>query len=319
MLQFPKWMFLASCMAAGAACAQGSAPVAMTLPPGAVGVFTNVEGKAQVVRTGIAARDAEVYDTIREGDVLQTTAGSFVRVKMADGSSLMLRPNTQMAVTQFSFKETSPSTDKAIFSLLKGGFRAISGLLGRRNPAQTAYNTRNATIGIRGTNVGAEECVGNSCGNSQDGTPIPPGLHVDVARGVVEVSNEGGKQTLKQGESGFVKDKISPPTRDAAGKGHSVKVPGTLLKDPPPKKSNTPGTVIPTGTDDTKDTPITSGNLDVNKSPTTDSGNTSDNQGTTQSDSNNNNGNNSSGGSSLFGTSRSSSIGGGGSGGVSPN
>lgn len=45
----------------------------------------------------------------------------------------------------------APRSSRAFFRLLKGGFRAVSGLIGKANPAEYRVSTPVATIGIRGT------------------------------------------------------------------------------------------------------------------------------------------------------------------------
>ena len=51
--------------------------------------------------------------------------------------------------TKFANKEDG--TERGFFSLLKGGFRSITGLIGRGNKDHYGIRTPSATIGIRGT------------------------------------------------------------------------------------------------------------------------------------------------------------------------
>ena len=76
----------------------------------------------------------------------------------------MLRPNTQLKIEAYSYDERQPQSDNVLISLLKGGMRSVTGLLGRRNPGNFRVATPSATIGIRGTHFGALVC-NNDCQN----------------------------------------------------------------------------------------------------------------------------------------------------------
>ena len=105
----------------------------------------------------------------------------------------------------FNYDAAKPANDSQVFSLLKGGLRAITGLLGHRSKERVSYITPTATIGIRGTNLGAQLEDDNS-------------LHVDVAEGGVVVTNNGGSIEVSVGQFAFVKSGDSPPTLIINGK-----------------------------------------------------------------------------------------------------
>ena len=54
--------------------------------------------------------------------------------------------------------------ESAFFRLLKGGFRAVSGLIGHTRREDYAVQTPVATIGIRGTDYEVRMCSGD-CGD----------------------------------------------------------------------------------------------------------------------------------------------------------
>lgn len=88
---------------------------------------------------------------VEEGDTLITEKDTYARIKFVDNSEMTLRPGTQMKIDSFSFDEDKPENDSATFNLVKGGLRAITGTLGKRNKERFGVNTPTATIGIRGT------------------------------------------------------------------------------------------------------------------------------------------------------------------------
>jgi hypothetical protein len=103
-----------------------------------------VKGDA-VVQSSRAVVGSKVY----AGDKLQTRAGGEMMVKMKDGGTLALRPNTEMRVEKY--KAEGEDDDESVFRLVRGGMRSITGFIARFNPDKYRIRTATATIGVRGT------------------------------------------------------------------------------------------------------------------------------------------------------------------------
>ena len=84
-------------------------------------------------------------DVLQEGDVLNTGAKGFAIIAFADGGKMTLRPNTTFTIEQFN---AAPGQEAAVFRLLKGGLRAITGTIGRTKPDAVRINAATATIDI---------------------------------------------------------------------------------------------------------------------------------------------------------------------------
>jgi len=237
-MQRMQWflVLLATLMFSTLATAQSDAAAPLVLPPGAVGVVTNVQGGLSASKAGGSPRALAVYANVSEGDVLSTAAGSYARVKLSDGGELILRPNSRAEITRYSYKAATPASDGAVITLFKGGLRSLTGLMGHRNPEQIAFKTPTATIGIRGTEFGLLECKGNCADVMPKGTPAPPnGTHVDVSQGSVAVSNASGLVLVNAGQFAYVKSATSRPQQVPPSRGVRVTVPSTIRQDPPPK------------------------------------------------------------------------------------
>jgi hypothetical protein len=89
--------------------------------------------------------------TVEQGDILVTEKDTYARIKFIDNSEITLRPNTQFKIQNFSYDAQKPDGDSALFELIKGGLRSITGLLGKRHHERFSLKTPTATIGIRGT------------------------------------------------------------------------------------------------------------------------------------------------------------------------
>nr|WP_297351723.1 FecR domain-containing protein [uncultured Caldimonas sp.] len=94
---------------------------------------------------------------LNEGDRLSTGAGSFAIVKLKDGTRMTLRPNSDLVLRTFRYRENAPD-NSMVMQLFRGGFRAITGLINKNAPNAAQVQTATATIGIRGTNFDARLC-----------------------------------------------------------------------------------------------------------------------------------------------------------------
>ncbi|MDE2197198.1 MAG: hypothetical protein KGJ56_08420, partial [Gammaproteobacteria bacterium] len=91
--------------------------------------------------------------------------------------------------------------ENAFFRLIKGGFRALSGLIGHVDHADYAVETPVATIGIRGTGYEVRYCASN-CGDSSGGSQ--QGLYTAVGKGAIALSNDSGETVTRAGQYGYI-------------------------------------------------------------------------------------------------------------------
>lgn len=202
----------------------GAAALAAT-----AGEITHLSGILSVKKSDGTSKILSVKSVVNEGDVLATEADTYARIKFVDGGEVVLRPNTQLKVESYRYEEAKPQNDNVFLSMLKGGLRAVTGLIGKRNQDRVAYQTPTATIGIRGTHHGQQEC-NNDCGGltTPTGQPLPNGLHVDVASGAVSITNRTGTFTFSAGQFAFVPNPNLPPELVPPERGFRVTMPGAV-------------------------------------------------------------------------------------------
>lgn len=128
-------------------------------------------------------RKSEVF----ANDLLVTSNKGRLQVKFSDGSRLSLKPKTEFRIAEYSFDNANPEDGKAIYKLLKGGMRTISGKIGKVNKDNYRLDTVVATIGIRGTHYGTEY--------------TPQGLYTETVEGAVAVATDQGTVLVSAGES----------------------------------------------------------------------------------------------------------------------
>ena len=118
--------------------------------------FTRGVGFAQT-----AGQNARVMGkglALKEGDRLTTTDGGTAIIKLQDGTRMTVRPNSELLIQQYQFKDAAASDNSMVMQLLKGGFRAITGLISKGSADAARVVTKTATIGIRGTDFDARVC-----------------------------------------------------------------------------------------------------------------------------------------------------------------
>lgn len=193
-------------------------------PPPPAGAVANLSGPLSAKGEDGSMRVLGINSAVRSGDTLYTEKDTYARVKFADGGEITLRPNSQMAIEKFEHAVDKPNDGNAFFRLVKGGLRAISGLIGKNRREGYRMDTPTATIGIRGTHFGLIFCQ-DDCGNiktASGGTP-ENGLHVDIAEGAVFVSTQAGGAQFSAGENALVRTKNDVPLRIAPE--NAIKVP----------------------------------------------------------------------------------------------
>jgi hypothetical protein len=77
---------------------------------------------------------------------------------MQDGTRMTVRPNSEIVIERYKFKEADPDNNM-VLQLLRGGFRAITGLISKNSPSAARVVTKTATVGIRGTDFDARICT----------------------------------------------------------------------------------------------------------------------------------------------------------------
>ncbi len=161
-------------------------PVAAQAAPAAKVDFAI--GNARIQGPGGATRAATKGAEVNQGETVDTGDGR-VQLRFVDGAYVSLQPQSQFRIDEFRFNGQPDGTEKGFFSLIKGGLRTITGLVGRTNKSAYQVTTAVATIGIRGTEYTIQY------GNSITGS---------VGEGEIAVCNAGGCLNVGSGEAYIV-------------------------------------------------------------------------------------------------------------------
>jgi hypothetical protein len=158
-------------------------------------VATSITGTVQAQTGTSSARPVREGDEVRQGDTIFTGSNSAAVLKFDDGQIVALTSNSRMTVTAYQYNPATESGN-VFLSLVTGGMRAITGLIGRRTPNQVAYRAATATIGIRGTD-------GTIATNGRD-------VVVTVTDGVMTLTEGNLVLVISAGEAVFTRPGQQP-------------------------------------------------------------------------------------------------------------
>lgn len=120
----------------------------------AVGDVTIVRGAEKIV--------ARAGTELRAGDTIELGAQSNAQLRFTDESIVALRQGTTFRISEYAFEGRAPEEQSALFNLLKGGLRTVTGIIGRARQDRYSVGTPTSTIGIRGTHYTLVHCD-NDC------------------------------------------------------------------------------------------------------------------------------------------------------------
>jgi hypothetical protein len=193
-------------------------PASVAAAGGAASII-EARGSGSVVAANGVSRPVEVGGELEVGEIVTVDPGGFARIRFNDGAELAVREDSRIRVEQFSYKEAEPEEDRLVFSLIKGGLRAVSGSVGRRGSPE-AFEGRSLTgsIGIRGTRFGMFFCESGECDAVLN--ELPPGvltragdagLYFEVTEGSIVFRNDAGEFPVETGQWGYSADRGQPP------------------------------------------------------------------------------------------------------------
>ena len=127
--------------------------------PARAGLVSIAAGPVSAIGVGGESRTLKKNDLIYSGDRIVTGGSGYALLGFLDGGSMVLRPGTEFAIESFAFRPSQaevvaepvpPKTEavsptllqvgdqggsgnRALFRLVRGGLRAVSGLVGKIN------------------------------------------------------------------------------------------------------------------------------------------------------------------------------------------
>lgn len=184
---FSKSLLAAAISAAFPSVAYSQAAARVDFAAGNV-TATSADGRSRPL-----AKGAEV----RVGETVSTQNGR-AQMRFTDGAFVSLQPQTDFKIDSYVFDGRGSQNESAFMSLIRGGLRTVTGLIGRTNRDGYRLQTSTATVGIRGT---AFSVIYDLAGS----------VTMFVADGVIAVTNQTGTTLVPGGQSVNIAGPNSPP------------------------------------------------------------------------------------------------------------
>src|SRR6267378_4013594 len=174
-----------------------------------------------VVARGQAEIRAATGTPVQSGDTVRVGPASNAQIRMTDESIVGLRPGTVFRIDAYEY--SGQAEPRSIFSLLKGGFRTVTGAIGRlHNRERYAVRTPTATIGIRGTHYTVVHCD-DDCGGVTDGrieVVNQTGEHEFAANTFFYVASAGTAPQNLIAPPNFLYDRLEGQARSRGNQGN---------------------------------------------------------------------------------------------------
>jgi FecR protein len=165
------------------------APLLAFAQAAVAGRFLTAVGDVRLVDPNGVSRKAARGSQVLEGDEIVTSAKSLGQLRMVDGTLLSIRAQSRLKIDKYSFAGEHDTKASAFVTLAVGGFRWLTGLIGKLHREGVRVTTPNATIGIRGTDFEPVYVPAHAAGRRG---AVDPGAYVRVYSGEVSLQNLGG-------------------------------------------------------------------------------------------------------------------------------
>lgn len=183
------------------AIATGALPLAAVAGGGTV---VKLDGTAVIERKAtqvVVGESTPLYS----GDTLAVKEG-VAQVRFEDDSIFVVPGASRLRIDSFKMPSAS-SGGTAIYTLVDGGVRTITGSVSKGSKDQYELRTEEGTVTVAGSAYLAIRCQG-SCARK-----YKAGLYVKGESGVIFMTNAAGKLKLQRGQTGYASGNTSLATR----------------------------------------------------------------------------------------------------------
>jgi FecR protein len=149
-----------------------------------------VNGDVFVAQGKNAAHRVDGNEAIVSNTLVSTGKNSSALLKFEDGQVVTMQPNSSFRIREYRYDAKKIENSNIVFSMLRGGMRFATGLIGKLRKQAFRLATPNATIGIRGTDF-----MVTMAGKS---------MYSQVLNGKIAMTNAAGLKIVGAGQSAVV-------------------------------------------------------------------------------------------------------------------
>ncbi|HEX9184706.1 MAG TPA: FecR domain-containing protein [Burkholderiales bacterium] len=165
------------------------------------GVVQFAAGDVKVVAASGVERIARKGVPVSVGDTLLTAPGALAQLKMGDGAIVVVQPQSRLTVAEFHYAGQEDGTEKVRYKLEQGGFRAVTGAIGRTHKQNYLIETPIAHMGVRGTD---HESYYFPATGPVAGDGAKPGAYNKVNTGRTFIRTGAGEVEIDPNQVGYV-------------------------------------------------------------------------------------------------------------------
>jgi len=197
------------------------AGLGVTAQSGHAALAVTVSGVVNIKNAEGELRTAKRRSKIFPGETVVTQSEASIKMRFTDGGIISLVADSEFRVDEYRFEdkagdEGANGNNTVVMTLVKGGLRSITGLIGKTDKQDYKMKTATSVIGIRGTDYNLLLCQGGCTHPQIENTPVDDGLYAKVnkteeqTRGIV-MRNDAGEANVEEGQTAYVKDFDSMP------------------------------------------------------------------------------------------------------------
>jgi hypothetical protein len=115
-----------------------------------IGQITNLKGEVFILRSNLNHIGTKGF-ILETSDIIATGSNAKVQFKLQDDTVISIGKSSIFEIEKYFFHKVKKSKNIANFKAKTGIFRVMTGKIGKLNREKFVLKTKNATIGIRGT------------------------------------------------------------------------------------------------------------------------------------------------------------------------
>ena len=108
-------------------------------------------GEVQALDADGNSRSLKRRDSVFSNEIIKTGANGKVQIRFVDNALLALKANSELNIKSYIYSEVEKDNNQVLLELVAGGFRTLTGQIGKGNKEAYKVDTPVASIGIRGT------------------------------------------------------------------------------------------------------------------------------------------------------------------------
>ena len=172
------------------------------------GQFQFVSGNIRVLSQAGLERVATKGVRVAEHETIVTGRDSIAQLKMRDGATLVIQPESRATVEVFRYNGKEDGTEQFVLRIHRGGFRGITGAIGRTHKENFRIETPIAQMGVRGTDQESYYFPQPAPGET---AIAPAGAYNKVNVGAMYLRTGGGEVDILPNQVGYAASAQAAP------------------------------------------------------------------------------------------------------------